>query len=333
MSTTASIFEKRKVPYTVIGGPKVDRIRKTQAPLGVLLLNRGSRFYRKEKLKELQETGIGEVLCVEGPRISYDIEPLSREFPEIRFLLLQGQASAGERINIGIEEARTRLVFVMWSDMELATGPEAQAAQETGEAGNWSDFLGQIEEKQILCTVPQLRSSGDQALPSVQVPALIKGKLKVVPWKPVQEGMPSLFPFDYCGIYHRNRFTLSGGYDSWMSSPYWQKLDFGLRAFLWGEQILCRRDMVVRYEGETVSEDTSPDASYRLFFLKNMAVRFNGEMGILPSSKRFAYCLRADSGWLEARNEFREVQTWVHQNRYRFKSDVRSLVDHWEIPE
>ena len=323
MSTTASIFKKRKVPYTVIGGPKVDRIRKAQAPLAVLLLNRGSRFYRQEKLQVLQEAGIGEILCVEGPRVSHDIEVLSREFPEIHFLLLQEQATAGERINIGIEEARTRLVFVVWSDMELATGSPEE----------WHSFLKQIEEKQILCTVPSLMSSADQVLPCIQVPALIKGKLKVMPWKPVQEGMPSLFPFDYCGIYHRNRFTLSGGYDPWMSNPYWQKLDFGLRSFLWGERILCRREMVVRYDGETETEDSSADVSYKLFFLKNRAVRFNGEMGVLPSSKRFAYCLRSDSSWLEAIKEFREVQTWVHQNRYRFKSDVPSLVNHWEIPE
>ena len=323
MSTTASIFKKRKVPYTVLGGPKVDRIRKSQPPLAVLLLNRGSRFYRQEKLRQLQEAGIGEVLCVEGPRFSPDIETLSREFPGIHFLLLQEQATAGERINIGIEEARARLVFVLWSDMELATQP--------GEA--WSSFLSQIEEKHILCTVPRLMSSAEQELPCIQVPALIKGKLKVMPWKPVQEGMSSLFAFDYCGIYNRNRFSLSGGYDPWMSNPYWQKLDFGLRSFLWGERILCRRDMVVRYEGDTETEDSSADVSYKLFFLKNMAVRFNGEIGVLPASRRFAYSLRSDSGWLEARNEFNEVQKWVHQNRYRFKNDVQGLVNLWEIPE
>jgi hypothetical protein len=231
MSTTASIFKKRKVPYTVIGGSKVDRIRKSRAPLAVLLLNRGRRFYRQEKLQGLQEAGIGEILCVEGPRISYDVEPLSREFPGIRFLLLQEEASPGEKINVGIEECRTRLVFVLWSDMDFPGPPEGEGGSDTGQ---WQPFLQEIEDKEILCTVPQLRSSAGQVVPSIQVPALIKGKLKVMPWKPVQGGMGSLFPFDYCGIYNRSRFTLSGGYDPWMSNPYWQKLDFGMRSFLWG---------------------------------------------------------------------------------------------------
>ena len=323
MSTTASIFRKRKVPYTVLGGAKVDRIRKSLGPLSVLLLNRGSRFYRQEKLQALERAGIGDILCVEGPRIPHDIEALSKEFPRIHFLLLQEQATPGERINIGIEEARTRLVFVLWSDMELA--PEL-----TGER---SSFLAQIEEKQILCTVPRLTSPANQSLPCIQVPALIKGRLKLMPWKPVQEGMPSLFPFDYCGIYNRSRFTLSGGYDPWMSNPYWQKLDFGMRAFLWGERILCRRNMVVRYAGEPETEDSSADVSYKLFFLKNMAVRFNGEMGVLFRRRFPAYALRSGSGLLDALREFRESQEWVRENRFRFKSDVASLVAHWDIPE
>jgi hypothetical protein len=331
MSTTASIFKKPKVPYTVIGGPKIDRIRKIQPPLSLLLLNRGSRFYRQEKLRELGNAGLGEILCVEGPRISYDIEPLSREFTRIRFLLLQEEASPGEKINLGIEEARTRLVFVMWSDMEVIDTPAPEGRIEKGRAeaakkakdGLSSSFLQEMEDKEILCTVPRLGSSEGQVIPSLQFPVLIKGKLNLIPRKPAQEGMKSLFPFDYCGIYNRRRFLLSGGFDSWMTNPYWQKLDFGL----------CRRDLSLRYEAESRSEDTSADVSYKLFYLKNMAVRFNGEMGVLPSSKRFAYCLRSDSRWLEARNEFREVQRWVQQNRYRFKSDVQSLVSHWEVPE
>lgn len=323
MSTTASIFSKPKVPYTVLGGPKVDRIRKRQAPLSLLLLNRGSRFYRQEKLGKLQEAGIGEILCVEGPRVPYDIEPLSREFPDIHFLLLQEDTSAGEMINLGIEEARTRLVFVLWSDMEMTSKSwERLAAEARAE-----------QEREILCIVPQLGSSTGEVIPSLQVPALIKGKLKVMPWKPVREGMKSLFPFDYCGLYHRGRFLISGGYATWMRNPYWQKLDFGLRCFLWGEQIFCRRDLEARYSGDLSFEDTSADESYKLFFLRNMTVRFNGEMGVLPDSRRFSYYLRSDTGWLEGRAEFREVQKWVHRNRYRFKSDVQSLVRHWEMPE
>ena len=42
---------------------------------------------------------------------------------------------------------------------------------------------------------------------------------------------------------------------------------------------------------------------------------------------------RSGSGLFEAVREFREIQQWVEENRFRFKSDVPSLVAHWEMPE
>jgi len=305
----------------VIGGPRLDRIRKAQPLLSVVLLNRGGRFYRRELLEELAAADLGEIISVEGPKVSYDIEPLSRELPEIRFLLLQDEASPGEKINLAMGEARTRTVLVLWTDMRISQtqGLELLAAR--------------TEERGWLCVVPALRNPGGEEVPGIQVPAVIRGRLQVIPWPPKHGGMRSLFPFDYCGLYNRARFQLTGGFDTWMRTPYWQKLDFGLRASLWGETILSDTSFHMAYTAEQSPEDNTPDWSYKLFYLKNMAVRFNGEMGVLPGSRFPAYALRSGSGLLDARKEFREIQQWVEENRFRFKSDVPSLVAHWEIPE
>lgn len=321
MSTTPSIFKKPRAPYTVVGGPKADRIRRRTSPVTILLLNRGGRFYRQELLAELQELQLGEILCIEGPQMPYDLEPLSRQFPAVRFLLLQQDSSPGEKINLGVGEARSALVLVFWSDMR----PESTRL---GEA------LGeQAGRSELLCAVPQLRNPKAAILPSIQVPALIKGGLKLLPWKPVQGGMRSLFPFDYCGIYSRKRFLQLGGYDSWMANPYWQKLDFGFRAFLWGESIACNTRFQLSYTGEPEAGDSTPDVSYKLFFLKNLAVRYNGEAGLLPLSRLPRYLLRSDSGLFDSLKEFSEVCKWVHENRYRFKMDAQSLISRWEMPE
>jgi hypothetical protein len=321
MSITPSIFRKPKAPYTVIGGPKVDRIRKTPPLLSVVLLNRGGRFYRRELLEDLLAANLGEVVSVEGPRLSYDIEPLSRELPGIQFLLLQQEASLGEKINLAMSEARSRFVLVLWGDMKLSR-PEALEL-----------IAARAEQQDWLCQVPELRNAAGKVVPSIQVPALIRGRLNVIPWPPKQNGMRSLFPFDYCGLYNRSRFQLTGGYDAWMGTPYWQKLDFGLRASLWGETILWDSAFHIAYTAEQNSEDNTPDWSYKLFYLKNMAVRFNGEIGFLPRSRLLGYARRSGSGLFEAIREFREIQYWVEENRFRFKSDVPSLVAHWEIPE
>jgi hypothetical protein len=181
--------------------------------------------------------------------------------------------------------------------------------------------------------VPGLTDPAGEQMPSMQVPTLIRGRLQVVPFPPRSAGMRSLFPYDYAGMYHRGKFQLTGGFDAWMHNPFWQKLDFGLRSFLWGETIAWEASLRLAYTAGPPAEDSTPDRSYKLFFLKNVAVRFNGEMGVLPRSRLATYLLRSGSGVLEAAREFREVQGWVEENRFRFKSDLPSLVSHWEIPE
>jgi hypothetical protein len=170
-------------------------------------------------------------------------------------------------------------------------------------------------------------------VPSIQVPAVIRGRLKVIPWPPKQAGMRSLYPFDYSGLYNRGRFLLTGGYDPLITTPHWQKLDFGVRSFLWGETIQWDSSLRMSYTAEQSPEDSTPDASYKHFYLKNMAVRFNGEIGFLPRRRLLGYARRSGSGLFESVREFRDIQRWVSENRFRFKSDVPGLVAHWEMPE
>jgi hypothetical protein len=315
MSTTPSIFERPRASYTVVGG--ADRSRRDA--LTVLLLARGGRFYREEQLRELAGLPAVQVLSVEGPGPAYDLEELARRDPTVRFLLLRAPASPGEKINLGMGEAFSERVLVLWSDMRDEGGSLAAALK--------------VPQRELLCQVPRLKSARGEVLPSVLIPAMIKGSLKVLPWKPVQEGMRSLYAFDYCGLYSRRRFLQLGGYDPWMRNPYWQKMDFGFRAGLWGEAVAWQPQLQFAYTGEQEGEDSTPDSSYKLFFLKNVAVRFTGDSGLLPLSRLPRYALRSGSGLLEALKEFREVRAWVHENRFRFQADLPSLLGRWEIPE
>jgi hypothetical protein len=298
--------------------------RQRRDALTVLLLARGGRFYREEQLRELAGLPAVQILSVEGPGPAYDLEELARRHTTIRFLLLGAPASPGEKINLGMEEALSERVLVLWSDMRdeggraaLASGLQASPAP----------------PRELLCLVPKLKGPRGEVLPSILVPAMIKGSLKVLSWKPVQEGMRSLYPFDYCGLYSRRRFQQLGGFDPWMANPYWQKMDFGFRAGLWGETIAWQPRWQFAYTGEPSGEDSTPDSSSKLFFLKNMAVRFTGDSGLLPYSRLPRYALRSDSGLLGSLKEFREVRAWVHENRFRFQGDLPSLLGRWEMPE
>ena len=99
MSTTRTTSDRlgpvqaRPAPYTVVGGPRWDRIRKYPFDVTFLVLARGDRLFRAELLRDLGSRGIGEVIWVRGGPCLADIEILAREFPDVRFLLVERTAA------------------------------------------------------------------------------------------------------------------------------------------------------------------------------------------------------------------------------------------------
>ena len=123
---------------------------------------------------------------------------------------------------------------------------------------------------------------------------------------------------------------LSGGYDGGIANPYWQKLDFGFRSWLWGEEIRLSQALRVAYEEEPPTEDSTPDEDYKWFWLKNLAPVFRGDSAAIPPSRYWAYLRRRGGRPFAAAREFRAAADWVRTNRYRFRSGASSVVDLWE---
>lgn len=320
MNTTPSTFEELREPYTIVGGEKPERKLRTAPPLSILLLNRGGKPFRREYFRELDQLGDLEIISVEQGKETYDVEALSRKFPKVKFLLLHRKISRGEQVNLGIKEAEGRYVFVFWNDMKVIS-PLTPS------------MMKKIHQSDRLCTVPILQNQKLETVPTLMVPAFYKKTIRVLPMVPQQSEMKTLFPFDYTGVYNRERFLKTGGYDYQLTNPYWQKVDFGFRSHMWGEEIRCDTSFRVRYLAEQEPEDTTPDESYKFFFLKNLTIRFGGDMGILPLSRFFSYYFRSGSGLVSAIRDFRDVRGWVKNNRYRFVRDARSVTDLWEEGE
>ena len=93
--------------------------------------------------------------------------------------------------------------------------------------------------------VPVARNTRMEPIPSWQSPAWKRRRLSLSFRIPQKEGEPTLFPFDFCGIYNREKFAQSGGFDPAIANPYWQKLDFGVRCFLWGEHLRGATEVAV----------------------------------------------------------------------------------------
>ncbi|HTX74408.1 MAG TPA: hypothetical protein VMC79_16370 [Rectinemataceae bacterium] len=281
-------------------------------------MNRGSRLYRPEVFKELDRLGFDSILSVEEGPEGRDVESLVGRFPQSRFLLLSERASPGEMLNIGMRESSGSFVFVLWSDMRLST------------QGLSSRFFERIAEQDILCQAPFLSARSGESLPSAAAPALQRASLKVLSLPPARDGTRSLFPFDYCGIYSREKFVLLGGFDATLESAYWQKLDFGFRAWLWGEEIRLAQALKVNYVDDVPSEDSTPDEYYKWFWLKNLAPVFRGDSSVIPRSRFWAYLRRRQGSPFAAYSEFRSARDWVRLNKYRFRQGAASLVDLWE---
>jgi hypothetical protein len=289
--------------------------------MSVVLLNRGSKLYRAEAIGELERAGLTAIMSVEPMGEALDIESISAKHPGARFLLLSEPASIGVQVNLAIRESPGPYVFVLWSDMSLS----AQSLS--------SRFFERLAERDLLCSAPSLFGKGGEQLPSATTPAFHRSSMKVLSLVPERDGAKSLYPFDYAGIYSREKFVRTGGFDPGLANPYWQKLDFGFRAWLWGEEIRVAQALKLSYAEPSPPEDETPDEGYKWFWLKNLAPSFRGDSGAIGLSRFWAYLRSRRDRATSAMGEFRAAREWVHLNRYRFRTDASSLVDLWDEEE
>ncbi len=289
-------------------------MRKFASRLTVLVMSRGDRLFRRDLFRHLQSLNLGEIVWIGSRALSGDVEDVSRDFPDIRFILVRDEAGGGELVNIGMRESRAPALLAMWSDMRVLSAPRNPSLLEGGDA---------------LCLIPLMKNRAQELIPSLQSPAWKKGRLVVKFHTPSRDGEPALFPFDYCGVYDRQRFFQSGGFDPGISNAYWQKMDFGFRCHLWGEKIAVTTALTLECSRQAPPEDSTPDEGYKSFYLKNIAVRVREEAGEIPWRRVFTYMVRA-GGWPAASaREFSEARGWVEKNKSRFKKNCRDVIDSW----
>ncbi len=317
MNTIPLTLDSYRPDYTVLGGGPGSSCSSGQ-PVSILLLNRGPRLYRVPVIQELLQAGFDSIISLEGDSDTPELESIASKFPHVRFICLHEEVNVGLMINIGMREACSPYVFVLWNDMRLGTSTLS------------SRFLDKVVDLDMACLVPTLNDATGSMVPSISHPANAGKSFKVVPLPPRADGEKCLYPFDVCGIYARQKFTMLGGFDGSMRNPYWQKLDFGIRTWLWGESIRYAQALKLNYDGASPAEDTSPDGDYGRFWLKNMAPVFRDDAATLPRARFWTYLARSRKGPSAALEEFREARTWVEACSFRFKQDASRLANLWD---
>ena len=326
MNTIPTIFNEKITPYTAVGGKE----RVASTGISAVVLNRPG-YPRRSLLQELEKAGFDNVISIESPAPHYNIEDLSGRYPFARFVLPEKEMNLGEQINLAAYETESPLFFVLRSDIKIIAGGTARRMAERLTANREETETGDVKTGfKRLCTVPIIINSRYETLPTLAAPMTYRRKVRPVLMEPHFEGDLSLYPYAGIGIYDRQRFIQTGGFDITLKKPHWQLMDFGFRSHLWGEEIAFNFSFKLLYDGELPADDSTVEESYRRFYLKNLAPVFRGDYAHLPLYRFGSFLCRSGEDIFSAWGEFFESRNWIKKNKYRWRCDARDVTNRFD---
>ncbi|MDR0322035.1 MAG: hypothetical protein LBI28_11070 [Treponema sp.] len=332
MNTIPTIFNEEITPYTAVGCK--ERIASTG--ISAIVLNRPGQYQRRQFFNNLEQTGFDNVISIESCAPHYDIEDLAQRFPFVRFILPENEINLGEQINLAASEIESPLFFVLRSDMKIISGGTARRMAErlSVNSQETDEDSAQGSEKKTgfirLCTVPIIVNSTYETMPSLCAPVTHRRKMRTIFFEPSNEGELSLYPFDGIGIYDRQRFINTGGFDITLKNPHWQLMDFGFRSHLWGEEIALNLHLKLSCEIELPPENYTVEDSYRRFYLKNLAPVFRSDYAHLPFYRFPSFLFKSGEDLFSAWREFKVSRKWVKKNKFRWRCDARDVTSRWD---
>lgn len=315
MNTIPSTFNEFEIDRVVLWGRQVTT--DVQMDISVILLNRSGSHLRTQVFDSLLQCGFKTIISVEPVSENYNIEEVSRRYPMIKFIIPREESSDGNLINSCISEFDSKYFLVLRDCFNLPKGLLTKNLAEN------------LMKDNVFCIVPRLVDKNGSAVINNFVPDAKKGRFLMVPEQACMDGTPTVYPFDYIGLYNREKFIKLGGYDYTITSHYWQNVDFSLRAWLWGEKTLITTKFQISYIEEVPLENAIPDFSYIRFYLKNVLPKFRSDHGAVPHFSFLGFYLRSKCGIFQAWAQYKEAKNWIRKNQFRFKQDVQYIIENW----
>ena len=315
MNTIPSTFSEYEINRTVLWGRQQNK--NVSMDISVIMLNKSGSHLKTQTLEILLSCGFKSIVLVEPDSQNYNIDEISRRYPTVKFVIPLEKASDGTLINSCISEIDSKYFFVIRDSMYIPQGFLLKNLAEN------------ILKSDVYCVVPRLVDITGSGISTNFVPEARKGKFKLSLSPYVQDNLPTLYPFDFIGIYNREKFINLGGFDYTLTSNYWQNADLALRSWLWGEKTIITTKFQIAYAEEIPVEDSKPDLSYLRFYLKNVLPKFKSDHGVISRFSFFGYYLCSSCGLLESVSQFKMARRWVRKNQFRFKKDIQYLIEHW----
>lgn len=315
MNTIPSIFNEHQINRTVLGGSQI--IENSTMNISVILLNQGGSHYRVQMLETLLKCGFEEIFSVESDPDNYNLEDFSHQFPQVKFIVPLEKVTTGDMINLGAAESTCDWFLVLNNSLTITKNIITKRTFEV------------MTEKSPYCICPRLAFENENAT-LVRRPIIDrKSRLQVLEESAITDLKPTLFPQNFIALYNRKKFVELGGFDYTIKSPYWQNLDLGFRAWLWGEKILLSTIFNASYSFMPEENDVTASLFSSRFFLKNLAPHFDNDHAYLSRSQFIPFWRRSSCGYFEALRQFSGARNWVLKNQYRFKFDAAELVEKW----
>ncbi len=202
------------------------------------------------------------VLTTEYKMEEYDIQ---QKYPEVTFVIFSNDTTTGEYINALADECYTDYFLVVRTDMELV-------------AFNGEALLSIMGDKDHPFSIsPVLLSLDMEVMPTIRAPYIRGKEIEPQPFQPeIESDIPqkTLYPILGVGLYDRALFQRLKSYDEEILSEYYQTLDIGVRAWLFGYSIKVTSSLAFRFPKRvSVIEDRSECSGMNRFYTKALSIR------------------------------------------------------------
>ncbi len=202
------------------------------------------------------------VLTTEYRMEEYGIQ---QKYPEVTFIVFSSDTTTGEYINAMANECYTDYFLIVRSDMELIAFDGAALLSIM--AGN--------EHPMVIC--PVMLSSDAEVMPTLRAPYL-RGKevdpQSFLPSIESEKEERTLYPVLQSGLYDRALFQRLRGYDTEIQSEYYQSIDLGTRAWLFGYSVKLTSSLAVRFPKRvSIIEDRSECTGMNRFYTKALSIK------------------------------------------------------------
>lgn len=202
------------------------------------------------------------VLTNEYKMDQYDIQS---QYPEVTFIVFKNDTITGEYINAMADECYTDYFLIVRSDMEII-------------AFDGNKILNIMGGKDHPVAIsPVMLSSNAEVMPTLRAP-FIRGKevdpQSFLPNVESEKPEPTLYPVLCLGLYDRAFFQRLRGFDTEITGEYYQSIDFGVRAWLFGNKMFVSPSLAVQFPNRvSVIEDRSECGGMNRFYTKALSIK------------------------------------------------------------